>query len=102
MDKNGPLKDIIKKVISDLEKKEEVDILKIWEKVVGAKAAKHARPTFFRSKKLIIKVSDSAWLYKLTLEKGRLIEKLNNDLMGKTKKMIKELQFRIGEVDNDS
>ncbi|UCD54658.1 MAG: DUF721 domain-containing protein [Candidatus Omnitrophota bacterium] len=92
------LKDIVKKVITDLEKreKEELDVCKIWEKVAGKKASKHTKPAFLKSKRLVVNVSDSSWLYKLTMEKDKLIQGFNKDLKGRKK--IKELQFRIGEV----
>ena len=93
-----PLKDTIKKVIADLEEreKEELDIFKIWEKASGKKASKHTKPVFLKSKRLVVNVTDSSWLYKLTLEKDRLIQEFNRDLKGRKK--IKELQFRIGEI----
>lgn len=98
MKKEGPLKDVVKKIIGDLEKKEkeELDVLKIWKKTVGTKAAKHTSPAFLKGKRLVVCVSDSAWLYKLTLEKSKLIQKFNNNI--KSKKKIRELQFRIGNV----
>lgn len=94
-----PFKDVLKKVISDLEKKEEKesDIIAAWENAAGKKAAKHTKPVFLKKKKLIIIVSDSTWLYKLTLEKDMLIKKFNRNIDG-VKKKIKELQFRVGEV----
>ncbi len=98
MDKDGPLKDIVKKVIASLEEreKEELDVSKIWEKAAGKKASKHTKPAFLKSKRLVVNVSDSSWLYKLTLEKDRLIQGFNKNLKGGKK--IKELQFRIGEI----
>lgn len=98
MGRDTPLKDVVEKVISDLKKKgkEEPDILKIWEKTVGKRGSKHTKPAFLRSKRLLVNVSDSSWLYKLTLEKGKLIKKFNGNLKGKKK--IRELQFRIGQI----
>jgi len=95
---DAPLKDIIKKVISSLEKREqeELDIVKTWEDAAGKKASKHTKPAFLKSKRLVVNVSDSSWLYKLTLEKDSLIQGFNKNLKGKKK--IKELQFRIGEI----
>lgn len=93
------LKDIIKTVISDLEKKEEKEtsIVRIWEEAAGRKAAKHTKPVFIKKKRLVVNVSDSSWLYKLTMDKRELIEKLNRGLKSQRKK-IKELQFRVGEI----
>lgn len=96
--KDTPIKDVVKKIISNLEKKEkeELDIIKIWEKTVGKKGAKHTKPAFLKSKRLVVNVSDSSWLYKLTLEKASIIKKFNAGLKGRKK--IRELQFRIGQV----
>ncbi len=98
MNRNAPLKDIVKKIIADIEKKEkeEIDISKMWEKAVGKKGSMHTRAVFLKSKRLVVNVSDSSWLYKLTLEKEELIKKFNNNLHGRKK--IKALQFRIGEI----
>jgi len=96
---NDDLKDVIKKVISDIEKKEEkgTDFLKTWEKTVGEKAARHTRPVFIKRKRLVVNVNDSSWLYKLTLDKQALIERYNKHQKDRKQK-IKELQFRVGEV----
>ena len=98
MMQKDPLKDVLKKIISDIEKKEkdEVNISKIWEKTAGKKACKHTKVAFLKARRLVVNVSDSSWLYKLTLEKGRLIKDFNNNL--KSKKKIRNLQFRIGEI----
>lgn len=94
-----PLKNVIKKVISDLERTEtkEANILETWSKAVGKKAAERTRPVFLRKKKLVVNVSDSAWLYKLTLEKKTLIDTFNARIKSPARK-IQELQFRVGEV----
>jgi len=98
MAKETPLKDVLKKVISNLQKREEEEgsLFKAWEEAVGEKTAKHTKPVFFKEKRLIVNVSDSPRLYKLTLEKKKLIERFNKNMKGKKK--IKELQFRIGDI----
>ncbi len=96
--KDAPLKDIIKKVISGLEKRqeEETDIFKAWQAAAGRKAAAHTKPVLFKGKRLVVNVSDSSWLYKLTLEKKGIIKKFNENV--KSRKKAGELQFRIGEI----
>ncbi|MBN1353995.1 MAG: DUF721 domain-containing protein [Candidatus Omnitrophica bacterium] len=96
MQNHTPLKNLIKKIVSDIDEKQkaEADIKKVWERTVDKKTFKHAKPAFLRSKRLVINVSDSAWLYKLTLEKKKLIEGFNKNTKNKTK--IKEIQFRVG------
>jgi len=92
------LKDVVKQVISGLEKRqeEEFDIARAWREAAGEKAAAHTRPVLFKGKKLVVNVSDSSWLYKLTLEKKEIIKKFNESV--KSCKKARELQFRIGEV----
>ena len=92
------LKNIVKSVIAGIEKKEkeELNIIEMWGKAVGKKAARHTRPVSLKTKKLIVNVSDSAWLYKLTLEKKALIKNFNGGL-GKRGKIC-ELQFKIGDI----
>ena len=92
------LKDILKKVITRLEQreKEEQGFFKAWEKAVGEQAAEHTKLILVKNKRLIINVSDSAWLYTLAMEKTKIIEKLNLDT--NNKKQIKEIQFRIGNI----
>lgn len=98
MSEGIPLKNIIKELISELGKKEkeETDILKTWEKTVGKKGAEHTKPVFLKTKKLIVNVDNSSWLYTLTTEKNKLIKEFNKNL-GKRDK-IKQLQFRIGNI----
>ena len=75
----GPLKNVLKTIISGIEEKaqEEENVRKIWEKAAGKKTARHTKVAFLKAKKLVVTVSDSAWLYKLTLEKKNIIEKFN-------------------------
>ncbi|OGW74814.1 MAG: hypothetical protein A2Z72_06040 [Omnitrophica bacterium RBG_13_46_9] len=96
--KPEPLKGVLNKIISNLKKKEEYEagIIKLWEKTVGKSASKHARPAFLRAKRLVVNVSDSSWLYKLTLEKDSLLRRFNENL--KSRRKVRELQFRIGQI----
>jgi len=98
MAKISPLKDILKTVIGKLEEKEKAEetLKRIWEEVVGKAAAKHTRLVFIKSRRLVVNVSDSSWLYKLTLEKNDIIEKYNKK--AEKKKRIKKLHFRIGNI----
>ena len=98
MSEGTPLKNILKELISELGKKEkeETDILKTWEKTVGEKGAKHTKPVFLKTQKLVVNVDNSPWLYKLTTEKSKLIMEFNKNLKKRDK--IKQLQFRIGDI----
>jgi len=96
-----PLKDLVKGIISDLEKRDEKEELlkEAWEKSVGKNNAKHTKIAFLKGKRLVVNVSDSTRLYKLSLEKKSLINKLNESI--KSKKKIKEIQFRIKNIKKD-
>jgi len=95
--KHNPIKDVIKGIITQLEKKEkkESEILTIWGKAVGKRAAENAKPAFLKENELIVHVKNSAWLYELTLKKKKLVQTLNNELG--PKKQIKEIRFKIGK-----
>ncbi|MFH1594684.1 MAG: DUF721 domain-containing protein [Candidatus Omnitrophota bacterium] len=98
MGKESPLKDVLKKIVADLEGKEreEATIVDAWQEAAGKKAVKHTKPVLLKANRLIVNVSDSSWLYKLTLEKSKLVKKINDRLENKRK--IKELRFRIGNI----
>ena len=91
-----PLKDVLKQIIGNIEKKEkeELDLLKFWEEAIGKGGARHTKIAFLKPKRLVVNVSDSTWLYKLTMDKKNIIKKFNKQ----SKKKIKELQFRIGKI----
>ena len=97
-EKQGPLKGVLKDIISGLGKKRltEEEIKKAWRSAVGKKASSHSRPTTLKKARLVVNVDRSPWLYELTLEKREILKKLEAKLKGKK---IKEIRFRIGEVD---
>ena len=101
MNNKQPLKDLVKKIITDLEKRDEKEeqLKDIWKKSVGKIGAKHTKIAFLKEGRLVVNISDSTRLYKLTLEKKNLINKLNENI--KNKKKIKELQFRIGKIERE-
>ena len=47
-----------------------------WRKLVGAKAARHSRPTSLRRGELLVAVDSSAWLWNLSLQRQELLEGL--------------------------
>lgn len=96
--RNRPLEDVIKNVLSCLEVKEKknLDYEETWKKVVGKKASKHTKVSFLRRGRLVVTVSNSTWLYRLTLDRRRFIDKFNKYIKGKSK--IREIQFRIGRI----
>jgi len=94
MKKQGPLGDSIKSILSGLQRDKTEELVKTWEGAVGEKAARHAKINFLNKGRLIIHVSDSTWLYQLTLTKQKILQELNS----KQQQKIKEIQFRIGKI----
>jgi len=94
MAKNSSLGDTIKKIISGLQKEKGEDFLTAWENAAGEGASKHTKVNFLKKGRLVVSVSNSSWLYRLTLEKQSILEKLNKIQNRK----VKELQFRIGDT----
>jgi predicted nucleic acid-binding Zn ribbon protein len=94
-----PLKDVIKGVVSGIEEKgkNQQCVLKAWEGIVGDLAARHTKVVSLRGGRIVVKVSDSTLLYKLSLDKDKLLRELNENLKGK--KGIKEVRFRIGKIE---
>jgi predicted nucleic acid-binding Zn ribbon protein len=72
------------------------DARAVWAKAAGKKAARHSQPVSFRRSRLVVNVDSSAWLYELTLKKRGIIKKLDGKFG--TKK-VKEIRFRVGEVE---
>ncbi len=66
---------------------------RVWEDVVGAAAAKVARPVSLSRGILRVEVSDPAWMQELHMMRADLLEKLNEST-GNRK--IKEIQFQAG------
>lgn len=64
----------------------------IWEQAVGSAIAKHARPSAFNGKLLLVEVSDSSWLHQLGFLKEELKEKINRALKQDS---IEEIKFKI-------
>jgi hypothetical protein len=53
------------------------DYLALWSKVAGEYIVHYTRPLAIKEKKLLIEVTDSTWLYHLTLLKSRIITDFN-------------------------
>ncbi|HHT46062.1 MAG TPA: DUF721 domain-containing protein [Firmicutes bacterium] len=64
--------------------------LSAWDKIVGPKISRHARPLTINKKKLIVEVNDSNWLYHLTMLKGRIIKDFNQEFH---EEIISEIKF---------
>lgn len=93
------LKDVTANVIkklSDKRKGKEERVRKAWRSAAGKKAEGHTEPRSLRRGRLVINVDSSALLYELTLNKRTILNKLKKRL----KNDIKELNLRIGNIEN--
>ena len=88
------LKETLKKLVSPQRPSEE-GVLILWEAAAGADAAKHSKPVAIKKSELVINVDGSSWLYELTLRKRAILKGLEGKF---GKKVIKNLRFRIGEL----
>jgi hypothetical protein len=71
------------------------DIWRIWSVVVGEQIARHAQPHSMSHGRLIIHVTDSVWLYQLSMMRHQLMAALNErNQPGQVREMI----LRVGEV----
>ncbi|MBU0633993.1 MAG: DUF721 domain-containing protein [Candidatus Omnitrophica bacterium] len=73
----------------------QVKILDNWKKIITKKASQCAQPVLVRNKVLVVIVSNSAWLHQLTLEKEKIIQKINKTLK---QQAIDGIRFKLGNV----
>jgi len=80
----------------------EEKIAALWKAVAGARAARHSRPVRLKQSQMIVLVDGSSWLYELTLRRKVIIERLGKKLSKLTggKSALKDIRFRIGELDS--
>ncbi len=92
------VKDIIKSVMHDLETKKTAvskdDPQALLKNVLTKKELGHIKFNYFRKGVLNINVESSTWLYHLNLRKKILLDKL-----AKESSSIKDIRFRIGDIE---
>ena len=91
----GIVDGLLKKIEENVHKKGDV-AKEAWKSVNNEDLKKHAKLINLKRETLIVKVDNSSWLYKFTLEKKRIIEEFNAGY--KKKKKIKGIMFRIGTL----
>ena len=74
-------------------KSEKMQIVENWKNIISEKAAKITKPRDIRNKILIVEVSNSSWLYKLNMERKKILKKIE-DIIGPGK--VKQVRFKIG------
>jgi hypothetical protein len=73
---------------------DDLKIWKIWDRAVGKRIAKHARPSTIKRGVLVVKVSDSVWLQELEFKAEDIRTRLNSELK---REAIKRIRFKVGE-----
>jgi hypothetical protein len=74
---------IIKSLFSDMgiaPRIEQHQVWFIWDKVVGAQIAAHARPASIRNNVLEVRVDHAVWMQQLQLLKPQILAKINREL----------------------
>ncbi len=71
-------------------------VIAAFSDAAGEEATKHARPVSLKNGILMVIVDNSPWLYKLTLEKKKILKKFNEKYTGKKK--ARDIRFRIGDI----
>ncbi len=70
-----------------------------WQTAVAEKDLQQAYPVSLKNGVLTVIVENSTRLYKLTLEKRKIIEKFNKNYTGRKK--AKDIRFRVGGPENN-
>ena len=68
-----------------------------WMKAVGEVALGQTQPVSFKKGTLVVIVENSTWLYKLTMEKRKIIKIFNEHYSGRQK--VENIRFRVGKTD---
>ncbi len=83
MSESQPLKKVIDQLLRAYgyqDQLDELDIIKIYEDLVGNMFAKHTKKIFFKNKTLHIKLDSAALKQELSYVKEGLVQKLNAEM----------------------
>jgi predicted nucleic acid-binding Zn ribbon protein len=72
-------------------------VLDAWMKVTGEDEKCHAKPVSIRNGVLTVIVDNAPWMYNFTLEKRKLLLRMNEIYTGRKK--IKDIRFRVGNIE---
>ena len=73
----------------------EEEMLEVWREAAGDAASQHSRPVSFGKTTIVVNVDRSSWLYELTVNKKKILQKLDGKLKDKK---IKDIRLRIGDI----
>ncbi|HNX90382.1 MAG TPA: DUF721 domain-containing protein [Candidatus Omnitrophota bacterium] len=90
------LADLLKKLEQNGVQKRDA-VMDAWCKAAGEEAANYAQPVSFKKGQMIVIVANSAWLYKLTMEKRKIIKSFCENYIGRQK--LEEIRFRVGKTE---
>lgn len=71
----------------------DANIWKVWDEVVGPAVSKNAHPSWIKTGRLRVTVSDPIWLQELEFMEESIREKLNKTL---GRKAVERIEFRVG------
>lgn len=90
-----PIRDIVKSVLNNV-KKGKCDIgdnlSEVWKEITKEELVENTSVINFKKGVMEVKVFNSSYLYKLTLSKRRLIQKINKKL---GREIVYDINFRI-------
>ena len=90
------IKNIIPQVINSLSRKKvnnQSKIPEIWQNILDKDARQHAAVSDFEQGHLWVNVDSSPWLYRLNLQKSKILKKLKEEIPE-----IQKLSFKIGKT----
>ncbi|HNV86668.1 MAG TPA: DUF721 domain-containing protein [Candidatus Omnitrophota bacterium] len=94
-----PLKGVLGKILSDLQKKgssPDNQILESWPILAGEKIAGHARPYALKNKTLFVRADSAAWAHELTARHRAVLLKRLQAKFGE--ETVEKIYFRVGEI----
>ena len=92
---------LVSGIIGKLEKgsvKKANAVTDAWCRAVDDNVKGHAKPVSFKKGVLVVIVESAPWLYQLTFNKKKILEKFNSEYTGRNKGV--DIRFRVGELES--
>ena len=90
------IKKLLDQFLKEHDKKGDIPqslIVQKWTEIMPKGAEAYTKPVSIKNKTLIITVSNSAWLYQITLKKENILKKIKKIIKNKE---INDIRFKIG------
>ena len=97
----GHVRQVLDELLARWEKENEHkggEVREAWDYAVGEETKKHTRPVSLKKGTMVVIVEDASWLYRLTLDKRKILSRFNEKYGGRKKP--EELRFRVGTLDD--